>query len=1266
MKVKAIFKNTYREIFRSPGRFFAILTIIILGSGFLVGLRVSRNAMIETARDYLNAQNFYDFSVASTLGMTDDDVDALADLDGVNCAEGTFESDAFVLTDGGNEQVCAIYTLPTLINVPDVIEGRLPENAGECIIDENSSSGQIGSTITVSGSNDEDTLELFATREFTIVGRCTSPLYMNYERGGTSLGDGSISAFIYVMPDVFDTDYYTGVYISMEDMPEAYSDEYETRYDELEPIVTALAEERADIRYNDVVSDANDELQDGIDEYNDGLDEYQTERADAEEELADAWQELEDAAAELEDAETELADAKKELDDAAVELADAETELNDAKAELDDAKQTLDDAAAELADAKQQIDDAEKEISDGWQELADSEAEARKTLEDAQTELAAAYDTLTVSEQEYEASLAEYNSGLSQYEDGLSQYEDGAAQLEASKSQLDTSYETLTAQQATFDTLMDTIAQGVAASGFPGYDGTTLLAALNSGDETAIMVTDSALAAMAAYDGSVPVNTDALLASYASLQAGWTQYNEGLAAYNSASSELAVSKATLDATKTMLDNAKVQLDEGRAELDSGWADYNAGVAEVESGYDELETSLADGRKTLEDAEAELEDAKAEYENGVAEYEDGLAEYEDGKAEYEDGVKEYEDAKAEYEDGLAEYEDGLKEYEDGKAEYEDGLKEYEDAKQEAYDGFDEAETELADAWQEIEDARKEIEDIEYPTVYVLGRWSNVGYVCFENDSMIVENVSKVFPLFFFLIAALICLTTITRMVDEQRSQLGVLMALGYSNTSIMSKFLIYSGTATVIGCVVGILLGSWAIPLVIWQAYQIMYHFSNSIVFYFDVPLSTVTFAAYLVSMLFVTWYSCKGEINETPANIIRPKPPKTGKRVLLERVGFIWNHLSFMWKVSVRNMFRYKARALMMILGVAGCTALMITGFGINDSINGVADLQYEGITLYDMTVSFSDGLDESEKDEFLNSVSGYEDVLFLNQSSVTAVFGKNEKEVTINVYSVEDSDRISKFEDYHVGDTPLDFPDENEVLLNNALADALNVSVGDTITVRTDDGDMALQVSGIYDYYIYNYICVSSEAYSSQLGTDAEINTAFVNAEDKDTASYLAADILKLDDVLTVSEVTVMRERIESMLSSLVYIVILTIVCAAALAFTVIYNLTNINITERLREIATVKVLGFYDSESASYVLRENVVMTIIGAIAGIPMGIALNAFVMSQINVDLIRFTPTVKLPSFIYSLAFTMVFSLLVDFFMYFKLNRINTAEALKAAE
>ncbi len=1158
-----LFKNTYREILRSPGRFLAILAIIVLGSGFFVGLRVSKNAMIATADEYYSDTEFFDFSLANTLGYEAEDLEEIRKSPLVLEAEGTFETDALVSV-GGVELVYKFHSLPEVMNTPVVVEGRLPETPDECLGD--SWTGlKIGDTVTVSASNDDDTGDLFKEKTFTVTGLATSPLYLNFERGSTDLGSGSVSGFCYVLPEAFDADYFTGIYIRCHDMPGAYSEKYDSRSEELEPEVTELAEKQAQARFDRILSDAQAEIDDGEQEYADALEEYRTERADAERELEDAYLELEDARRELEDGAKELEDGKKEIADGELELADSWNELEKARAELED--------------GKKELEDSRKEIDDGWAEYEKSHHEFINESIHGQAQLDTARQDLEAAKEQLEAAESEYSAGWSDYQDGVRQYEEGQAALEQMKAKYDQ---------------------------------------LAQSDPT---------------DPELPM----------------------------LNAQIAAGAAQLESARRELDSADSALSAASAEISDGWREYNENLEKYNEAEEEFKTSVAD-------AQAQLDDAKRELEDGEREYSEGVQEHEDGQARYEDGLKKYEDGRAELDRAKRELEDAQREYDDGLREYEDGLSEYEDAKREADKEFADAERELQDARDELDEAIEDLAELETPETFVLGRWGNLGYECFENDTSIVQAISAVFPVFFFLVAALICLTTVSRMVEEQRSQLGVLLALGYSRPAVMGKFLFYAGAATVIGGASGILLGSWCIPMVVWKAYNIMYTFSDKIKFVFDLPLSAITFSLYVVAMLAVTLFTCGRELRDVPANIIRLKPPKSGKRVMLERVKFIWNRLSFLWKVTVRNIFRYKSRVLMMILGIAGCTALMITGMGINDSIRNVVDYQFTEISLYDYSVTFSGSLDLKEREEFLAGVSEFaERTVFLNQESASATAGRAEKEVQLNVLPADAASGIGELVDFHSGNKKLRAPQDGEILVNSGLADALGLRAGDSVTVRPDSGGtLKLTVCGVYDNYIYNSVYITERSFVEAVGEEPDINFALVKkAPDADAGEGLAR-ILSEDGVLTASSSQELINRIGGMMDSLIYIVLLTIICAAALAFVVIYNLTNINIQERLREIATVKVLGFYDPETAMYVLRENILLTLLGAAAGIPMGLALNAYVVTRIELDMIHFVPRVLLPSYLWSVALTIAFSLTVDIFMLRRLARIDPAVALKAAE
>ncbi|MGN0471658.1 MAG: ABC transporter permease [Lachnospiraceae bacterium] len=818
-------KTTFREIRGSFGRYAAIMSIIALGVGFFSGLKVTKQAMWETTNQYLEKLNLFDYRLVSTLGLAEEDVDAVRDLEGVEYAEGAYYADATAV-DKDKESVVRFHSWPKNLNGVSILTGRGPEKSGEIVLDGRYyTDDYIGTTITIPDTNSPEILDRFSRREYTVVGLGNASLYLNYERGSTTIGNGSIQYYCYILPEDFRMDYYTDIYVTMEEKHELYS---------------------------------------------------------------------------------------------------------------------------------------------------------------------------------------------------------------------------------------------------AGYDGM-----------------------------------------------------------------------------------------------------------IEAHQDEMEAVLAAcGERRLREI----------YENAL--YQDAGAEPESGKLE--------------------------------------------------------------------------------PATYVLTRETNVGYVSFQRDSEIVEGIAVVFPIFFFLVAALVCMTTMNRMVEEQRTQIGVLKALGYGTGTIMGKYMTYSGSAALIGCVGGFFLGSWIFPATIWKVYGMMYGFTE-IHFVMNWVLFAISLAVSLFCSIGTTWVSCRYELAGTAAELIRPKAPKAGKRIFLEYIPFIWKRLKFLYKVSIRNVVRYKKRFFMMVLGISGCTGLIVTGFGIQDSIVGIADAQYGTIMVYDESVSFIDPLTEEEMVSFAEDWSEETSLIMpVYQTSVDIIGEDTVKATTIVV--PRDADRFPELVNLHTPQgEPIAFPGYGEVVLAVNTAEAFGLHTGDTVTMRTSDmKEVTLRVSAVCQNFFMSSAYLSAETYEGFFGSKPAYKTAFVNAAAGQDLYDLSTSFLQQENVSAVTVNEEVSSKFNRMMKTMDYIVVLIIACAAALAFIVLYNLTNINITERIREIATIKVLGFYPGETAIYVFRENMVLTAIGALVGLPLGIALQRFVMSRIKIDMVRFDVHIDGSSFLYAILFTFGFALIVDVVMYFKLKKINMAESLKSIE
>ena len=722
------------------------------------------------------------------------------------------------------------------------------------------------------------------------------------------------------------------------------------------------------------------------------------------------------------------------------------------------------------------------------------------------------------------------------------------------------------------------------------------------------------------------------------------EYNEGKAAYDTAVSDYEAAKTTADATFATSQQA---IDDQRTPLEA------ALIAAQAAGDTVLEAQVQAQLDALAVAQATLNGQKAASDAALA----------TAKAELDAKGSELYAAKNAMQAGREQIWAARKELRLAQEDYDETLEEYTDSKNDATQELTDAAQELNDAKTEIYDAKTELGDLEEPDCYVLDRRTNIGYSCFENDSSIVNGIAKVFPVFFFLVAALVCMTTMARMVEEQRTQIGTLKALGYGNGAISWKFISYSASAATIGCVLGFFGGIKLFPWVIWQAYGMLYGFAP-ILYVIDWNLFALSLFVSLLCSAGVTYVTCRAETTRMPATLMRPKTPKEGKRIFLERIPFVWNHMSFLRKVSMRNVFRYKQRLFMMVLGIGGCTALLLTGFGIRDSISNIASDQFDNIMKYDFGITFDAPQDDAGQAGFRSDADGLlETCVFVCTDTLEVPSGEGVK--TANVIATGDP-AIADLIDLHDGAESIEYPPDGSVVINNKLARVADVSAGDTITVHLSDGHTAeLIVSGVFDNYVYHYMIMTPSTYERVFEKECAYKTALANSAVNDVHT-VSAKLISDCGAANVSVTADIRERVANMMTSLDYIVILVIACAAALAFVVLFNLSNINITERIREIATIKVLGFYAPEIGAYVFRENILLTAFGALAGIPLGIWLHGFVMGQLTFDMVNFQVVIAPLSFAIALATTFVFTFTVDLLMRTKLGKIDMVESLKAIE
>ena len=1203
----AMQKDFWREIGHTRSRFFSIMILVALSVAFLSGLKATAPDMKHTGDDYLDSLHLADIQVLSTLGLTDEDIAALRAQDKIEDAEGEYVIDAFASSDS-LDAVVKVLSL-TDRGISDVLlrEGRMPERADECVVEENMlslMSISIGDTITLTPG--DDLSDALAQNTYTVVGTVRSPVYLAVERGTSTLGSGTVKAYLYLPREAFTLDYYTAAYVRVSGAAEmtAFYDEYDDYIDDVIDSLEDFSEQHAILRHDELVDEATEKLD-------------------------DAQKELDDAKAE----------ADKELGDARKELADARRKLDDGWKEYDDGKQ-------ELADSRVKLDDAKAELEDGEQEYADGVKKYDQAVRD------------------YEKGQKDYADGVKDYEKGAQQLADGADELEAGKEKLDEG-------QKQLDALGNTVAGALQNDpNYAGVTGGTIIDELGRGDENTAAATDAALDKMRAQlEGGIAQAQQGL----AKIDAGIEECDKVLAALEQLpdSEEVAAQRAEIAAQRSALvqqrGKVSAQLSElqsqlaalstvssgsiaaNKQQLDQGRADYESGKQQLSAGYRDLrdgKKELDKAKKELDEAPQKLADAKQELADARKELDDGWKEYYDGEEKYADGEKELADAYRELTDGEKDYREGLREYEDGKAE---------------------ADEKIADAEEKIADARRKVADIESCEWYLFSRSYNPGYTGYGQDAERMANLASVFPVIFFLVAALVCLTTMTRMVEEQRVQIGSLKAMGYSGLAISRKYLLYGLLPSLTGGVFGLVIGYILFPKMIFTAYQIMYQMPNIELRAYG-GISAYSLLAAVACTTLATLWACLATLRETPASLMRPRTPKAGKRVFLEYIKPLWRKMSFTHKVTARNLFRYQKRFWMTVIGIGGCTALIIAGFGMRSSLLFTMSRQYDDLFHYSAQVTLSSNVLPEERqavEDFLAGDSRVVNDVPCTASSATVITSSYSTTAYVEVMEADEIGKVIDLLDYKTGE-PITMEDTG-VYIDQKLSELLKVSVGDTFFLDGDArGDVT--VAGIYEHYTGHFIYMTPSYYEQTLHADSEPNAYLMNftSDDTDTCNAIFEKLLSMNGVVTTSRMRDTQDTYMHSMERVDFVVVIIILAAAALAMVVLFNLSNINITERQRELATIKLLGFYDKEVSAYVYRENIVLTVFGILMGCFMGHWLHIYLVRSTEIDLMMFGRQTAPSAYVYAAILTMLFSVLVNVLAHFKMKKIDMVESLKSAE
>ena len=1215
MKKNVLRKDFIIEIKKTMGRFVSIFFIVALGVAFYSGIRASEPSMRFTADQYFDDSKLMDLKVMGTMGLTKADIKAIGKVSGIEAVEGGYSKDVLCPV-GDNEKVVHMLSMQKNFDQVSLVEGRLPERAGECLVDEDFLSYtdlKVGDTVTFHSGDGEALTDSLVTDTYKIVGIGNSPLYISFGRGSSTIGTGEISGFVVMDKASFDMDVYTEAYVKVSGAEEktAFTDEYNNLSDAAKEAVSAIEEERCAVRKQEIVDEANEKLADSEKTVNEKSQELEDAKKELESGKSKAAEELEKAKQQLTDGEAELADAKQQI-------ADGETQLADAKAQLNDKQAQLSSAEAEYESGKAQLDQKEQELADAEQVYLSNYSKYMPIITAGKEQIPAGKSQIADGKKRLDEGLAPLNrlkDELAGIEDEISQCDSEIAELQKQINDGDSLYQEYTKisepdrtpEQRVYLESWSGVRQGLEAklAGIQEQKAQLedkkkgLLVQMNQAGFATEADLEAQITSLTKQKADLDAKEKALLQQEQTLAA---QEEELL----SAGRQITDGKSQIAAAKSQLDSTKSQITDGKAQILSAWALLN-----------EKEDTLNASKAQLASGEQELADGRSEYEQAAKEAEEQIT---DGQAKITDGEKQ-----------------------------------------------------LTDAKQQIADAKAEIKKIENPKWYVQTREDALTeYQGYGDNADRMRSIGKVFPVLFFLVAALISLTTMTRMVEEQRVQIGTMKALGYGKAAIAGKYIGYALIATLGGSIFGVLAGEKILPFIIIYAYMILYKHLPAILVPYHMSYALQASGIAVACTLIATIASCYKELAAEPAELMRPAAPKQGKRILLERIGIIWKHLNFTWKSTVRNLIRYKKRFFMTIFGIGGCMALMVVGFGLKDCIYEIVSLQYEKVQFYDAATYMSDDISEENRQQLHDYLDQNADIketieARMQKTDVKSASGKK----TLYLMVPSDNEKIEDFLSFHsrTNKDEVYSLKKDEVILTEKMASLLNVKVGDELTIEDEDrGDQTVTVGAICENYMSHYLYLSPEKYEELYGVPAEYNTIIYSVKDgkDDQIEKIGTKLLSMDGVLNVSYTSSIEGRLDDMLRSLNLVIVVLIVSAGMLAFVVLYNLNNINITERQRELATLKVLGFYDGEVASYVYRENILLTIIGSVVGMVLGNLLHRYIILTVEVEEAMFGRQIHWQSYLYSFLFTVAFSLFVNWVMFYKLKKIDMVESLKSVE
>ena len=1253
---RILIKDFFVEIWKTRKRFLSIFLIVALGCGFFVGVYITGDEMKATLDHYFNDTNYMDIQVISPYGLGEKDIEIIKNQNHVKGVDAGYLYDGLVSYDDSS-----IVTRFHSYNEEDysdqfvLVEGRLPEKAGECLAESKDLLGNnkihLGDTFTVSSGSDSIKLSDYLKGDtYTVVGTVNSPMYFSSEKGTSTVGSGKLDTFVFLPESEFAMEDYAIAYVHGVESQNTFEDDYKAEAKVITDELKQASKERESERFT--------ELEDKI--------------VDAQKTLT-----------------KEENKANKELEDAEVKLKDAEEDL--AQGEID-YKEGEQEYYSEIAKAEQELIDAKKDIAQGKIDYADGEETYYKEIAKAEQKLKDAEEELRKGAKEQDDGRMAYLIGYDKYLEGKAEFErqerEALPKLEEAKEQLDQADESIGQLVEYMEAYSADLLPLLPWLGLPPEEQEKIEKAITDlpgqitllKDEGHTMDDSQTNQLLGEINSNLQILSNLMVNVMETMPTLASEFIKAMLKELQSSGYLEgvdIDSLTDEQIIAIVKGIPSMVTNLLTEFVYSKKEYYSGIAQLDSAREQLKTAsrelaeaddlltkayqkIKDGREELADGKKELEEERIK---GLADLKEAKQKIIDGEQEYLDGIKTLEEERIK----------GKNELDDALVELEDGRQKIADAKVEVADGRIKLTDTIAEYQQDIDDARELVDGITDIKWIVTSR-NNISSVSeFGVNAERIDAIAKVFPVFFLAIAILVSLTTMTRMVEDQRTQVGTLKSLGYSNFAISLKFIAYAFLASFFGSIFGLAVGSQLFPRLIYTAFaSVLYKTPDMIV----TPHWGIMVMAVIVAILTTTlstFFVSHKMLLSQPASLLRPEAPRPGKRILLERVTPIWSRLSFNQKVTFRNLFRFKRRMLMSIVGIAGCTALTLAGFGLRDSIMGFIGAQFDDVMHYDMEIVFDDEESLGSAIKVIDETDGIEKRVTLRvENAVVSPQNGFTTEQDANLEIFFDPEDIKDIITLEAPKTqePVNMINEGAVI-SEKLSKLYSIGVGDTLQIEVEDHLYDVEVSGVTKNYLFHYIYMTDDYYNQLFGSNPKINRELILfdkelQDDTEMFDNVAESLLKEDSVLAVVQTKGVIDATSDLMGSLDTIVFVLIVSAGLLAFIVMYNLTNINITERKREIASLKVLGFYDLETTKYITGENIILSIIGAGFGLGLGYFLAMFITSVAEVDNMMFLKEIKPMSFVYAFAITMVFTFIVSIAAHFQLKKIDMIESLQSVE